>query len=70
MGPNGSGKSTLAYALMGHPTYEVTQGRVLFKGDDLLEMEPDERAKAGLFWRFSTRPPFRASIWVTSSAWR
>ena len=52
MGPNGSGKSTLAYALMGHPTYEVTQGRVLFKGDDLLEMEPDERAKAGLFLAF------------------
>ena len=52
MGPNGSGKSTLAYALMGHPTYEVTQGRVLFKGEDLLEMEPDERAKAGLFLAF------------------
>lgn len=52
MGPNGSGKSTLAYALMGHPTYEVTQGRVLFKGGDLLEMGPDERAKAGLFLAF------------------
>ncbi len=52
MGPNGSGKSTLAYALMGHPTYEVTQGRVLFKGEDLLEMEPDERAKAGIFLAF------------------
>ena len=52
MGPNGSGKSTLAYALMGHPTYEVTQGRVRFKGEDLLEMEPDERAKAGLFLAF------------------
>ena len=52
MGPNGSGKSTLAYALMGHPTYEVTHGRVLFKGEDLLEMEPDERAKAGLFLAF------------------
>jgi Fe-S cluster assembly ATP-binding protein len=52
MGPNGSGKSTLAYTLMGHPKYEVTQGQVLFKGEDLLEMEPDERARRGVFLAF------------------
>ncbi len=52
MGPNGSGKSTLAYALAGHPRYEVTQGRVILNGQDLLEMEPDERARAGLFLAF------------------
>jgi Fe-S cluster assembly ATP-binding protein len=49
MGPNGSGKSTLAYALAGHPRYEVTGGQVLFGGEDLLELEADERARAGLF---------------------
>lgn len=49
MGPNGTGKSTLAAALMGHPKYEVTDGQVQFDGQDLLEMEVDERARAGLF---------------------
>lgn len=49
MGPNGTGKSTLASALMGHPKYEVTDGQVLLDGQDLLEMEVDERARAGLF---------------------
>jgi Fe-S cluster assembly ATP-binding protein len=49
MGPNGTGKSTLASALMGHPKYEITKGTVTFNGEDLLEMEVDERAKAGLF---------------------
>jgi Fe-S cluster assembly ATP-binding protein len=49
MGPNGSGKSTLAYALAGHPRYEVTGGSVHFNGEDLLDMETDERAKAGFF---------------------
>ena len=49
MGPNGTGKSTLASALMGHPKYEITEGTVLFEGQDLLEMEVDERARAGLF---------------------
>lgn len=49
MGPNGTGKSTLASALMGHPKYEVTAGNVLLDGQDLLEMETDERARAGLF---------------------
>ncbi|MCZ0703268.1 Fe-S cluster assembly ATP-binding protein [Natronobacillus azotifigens] len=49
MGPNGTGKSTLASAIMGHPKYEVTQGSILMDGEDVLEMEVDERAKAGLF---------------------
>ncbi|PXW91415.1 iron-regulated ABC transporter ATPase subunit SufC [Streptohalobacillus salinus] len=49
MGPNGTGKSTLASAIMGHPKYEVTKGEILIDGKDVLEMEVDERAKAGLF---------------------
>ena len=49
MGPNGTGKSTLASAIMGHPKYEVTQGEVLIDGENVLEMEVDERAQAGLF---------------------
>jgi Fe-S cluster assembly ATP-binding protein len=49
MGPNGTGKSTLASALMGHPRYTVTDGKVTLDGEDVLEMEVDERAKAGLF---------------------
>ena len=52
MGPNGSGKSTLAQVLAGRETYEVTEGQVLFEGQDLLELEPDERARAGLFMAF------------------
>lgn len=52
MGPNGSGKSTLAYALMGHPKYEVTEGQVLWKGESILELSPDQRAKRGLFLAF------------------
>ncbi|MER3404982.1 MAG: Fe-S cluster assembly ATPase SufC [Chloroflexota bacterium] len=52
MGPNGSGKSTLASVLMGHPKYEVTEGEILFKGENVLEMEPDERAHKGLFLAF------------------
>src|ERR1700719_1040077 len=52
MGPNGSGKSTLANTLLGHPAYEVTQGSIVFKGEDLTEAEPHERAKAGLFLAF------------------
>jgi Fe-S cluster assembly ATP-binding protein len=52
MGPNGSGKSTLAYALMGHPAYEITEGQVLFDGEDLTQMEADERAHRGLFLAF------------------
>jgi len=52
MGPNGSGKSTLSYALMGHPNYEVLDGSVTIDGVNLLELEPNERAKAGLFLAF------------------
>ncbi len=52
MGPNGSGKSTLAKVLAGHPQYEVMQGEVLFEGKDLLELEPDERAREGIFMAF------------------
>lgn len=52
MGPNGTGKSTLSYALMGHPLYEVTEGEVWFKGQNILELEPDERSRLGLFLAF------------------
>jgi Fe-S cluster assembly ATP-binding protein len=52
MGPNGAGKSTLAKVLAGHPAYEVTGGEVWFKGQDLLEMDPEERARLGLFMSF------------------
>ena len=52
MGPNGAGKSTLANALMGHPAFNVTQGRVLFKGQDILDLLPDERSRMGLFLAF------------------
>ena len=52
MGPNGSGKSTLAQVLAGRETYEVTAGEIRFEGRDLLEMEPDERARAGVFMAF------------------
>ena len=52
MGPNGSGKSTLASAIMGHPRYEVTDGDILWKGQSLIELETDERAKSGLFLAF------------------
>ena len=52
MGPNGSGKSTLANVLMGHPRYEVTGGSITFRGADIFELEPDERAKLGMFLAF------------------
>jgi Fe-S cluster assembly ATP-binding protein len=52
MGPNGTGKSTLAYALMGHPNYEITAGEVWFKGQNILELEPDQRSHLGLFLAF------------------
>ena len=52
MGPNGSGKSTLAYALMGHPGYEITEGEILVDGEDVVELDPDERAQRGLFLAF------------------
>jgi Fe-S cluster assembly ATP-binding protein len=52
MGPNGSGKSTLANTIMGHPSYEVTDGEILFDGENIVEMAPHERAKLGLFLAF------------------
>jgi Fe-S cluster assembly ATP-binding protein len=52
MGPNGSGKSTLANAIMGHPNLTVTDGQIIFKGEDITEAEPDERARMGLFLAF------------------
>ncbi|MCA9249015.1 MAG: Fe-S cluster assembly ATPase SufC [Planctomycetales bacterium] len=52
MGPNGSGKSTLGFAIMGHPSYEVTGGSIELNGEDVLAMEPDERARAGIFMAF------------------
>ena len=52
MGPNGSGKSTLANVIMGHPNLEVTDGQIIFKGEDITETDPDERARMGLFMAF------------------
>jgi Fe-S cluster assembly ATP-binding protein len=52
MGPNGSGKSTMANTLLGHPSYEITEGSIVFKGEDITEAEPHDRAKAGLFLAF------------------
>jgi len=52
MGPNGSGKSTLANVLLGHPRYDVTGGSITFRGEDVFELEPDERAKLGMFLAF------------------
>lgn len=52
MGPNGTGKSTLAYTLMGHPSYEVTGGEVIYDGQNILELAPDERSRLGIFLAF------------------
>jgi Fe-S cluster assembly ATP-binding protein len=52
MGPNGSGKSTLSYAIMGHPAYEITEGRILLDGEDITELPANERAERGLFLAF------------------
>ncbi|TNE88991.1 MAG: Fe-S cluster assembly ATPase SufC [Deltaproteobacteria bacterium] len=52
MGPNGAGKSTLSKLITGHPDYELTEGQILYKGEDIAEMEPDERARAGIFMSF------------------
>ena len=52
MGPNGAGKSTLGYSLMGSPKYNITSGQILFKGEDITEASPDQRAKAGMFLSF------------------
>ncbi len=52
MGPNGTGKSTLAYTIMGHPSYDVTEGQIVFEGKNILELETDERSRLGLFLAF------------------
>jgi len=52
MGPNGTGKSTLAYAVMGHPAYEITEGEIIFEGQNIVEMATDERSRLGLFLAF------------------
>jgi Fe-S cluster assembly ATP-binding protein len=52
MGPNGTGKSTLAYSIMGHPSYQITQGEIIFKGQDILELHADQRSRLGLFLAF------------------
>jgi Fe-S cluster assembly ATP-binding protein len=52
MGPNGTGKSTLAYSIMGHPNYEITEGEIWFKGTNILDLEPDKRARLGIFLAF------------------
>src|SRR4029450_8405152 len=52
MGPNGSGKSTLAHAIMGQPAFEITEGQILFQGEDITEADPDERSRMGLFMAF------------------
>ena len=52
MGPNGSGKSTLGLAIMGHPSYECTRGEILLNGENILQLEPNERARAGIFMAF------------------
>ena len=57
MGPNGTGKSTLAYVLMGHPNYEISQGEVIFGGQNILELDPDVRSRMGLFLACLDRDP-------------
>src|SRR5580692_12100282 len=66
MGPNGSGKSTLAHVLAGKPNYEVTQGQVLFEGEDMLALKPHERAAKGIFLAFQY-PLDRKSTRLNSS---
>src|SRR5256885_2761970 len=65
MGPNGSGKSTLAYVLAGKADYEVTDGEVLFEGENVLEMEPDERAAKGVF--LASQDPVEIPVAATMS---
>lgn len=61
MGPNGAGKSTLGYVLTGNPKYSVTEGKILFKGNDITEEAADKRAKAGMFLSFQERSRCRDS---------
>jgi Fe-S cluster assembly ATP-binding protein len=65
MGPNGSGKSTLAFALMGHPGYQITEGQILFDGDDITDLEAHERAQRGMFLAFQY-PQAIPGVTVTS----
>ena len=71
MGPNGSGKSTLAQVLAGHPAYEVTGGSVTFGGQDLLEMEPDARAQAGIFlaYQYPVEIPGVSNAYIQRAAY-
>src|SRR5918911_4024114 len=71
MGPNGSGKSTLAQVLAGNPAYEVTGGSITYKGRDLLEMQPEERAQAGIFlaFQYSVEIPGVSNAYFLRSAY-
>src|SRR6476646_7191188 len=69
MGPNGSGKSTFSKILAGHPAYEVTGGEVIFLGENLLEKEPEERARSGVFLAFQYRWRFQELATSTFCAW-
>src|SRR3977135_2072585 len=68
MGPNGSGKSTLANVIMGHPAYEVTEGSITFKGEDITEAAPEDRSQAGLFLAFQY-PVARPGVSVSNYPW-
>jgi Fe-S cluster assembly ATP-binding protein len=70
MGPNGSGKSTLSSVLAGHDDYEVTEGEVIYKGENLLELEPEERARAGVFlsFQYPVEVPGVKNIYLLKSA--
>ena len=67
MGPNGTGKSTLSAAIMGNPNYEVTAGEILFDGEDILELEVDERARLGYFLRCNTLQRFQGLLMLNLS---
>ena len=67
MGPNGTGKSTLSAAIMGNPIFEVTQGEILLDGENILEMEVDERARLGLFLPCNIRLKFQELLMQNSS---
>ncbi len=68
MGRNGSGKSTLSYTLMGHPRYQITRGSILFKGEEIGDLPPNERAKKVWHWHFSIPSPFQAFRFQISCA--
>ncbi len=68
MGPNGSGKSTLGLVIAGHPGYQVTAGSITLDGEDVLEMEADQRSRAEIFMAFQRPVAIQASRWPTSFA--